>query len=156
MTPKMFAVLVATTLAAFGTGSSIGQTAGPSGGSQGGSVGSSGGSQATTTSTTTSSTGVATTTRTTHKHKAAASKKYKGEITSVDPTAKSFVVKQTTGDLTLKVNDKTKYSKGKTWDDVKVGGNVWGTYKNDGTDNWALSVYWTKAGAAKAPKTGSR
>jgi hypothetical protein len=113
----------------------------------------------TTTSTTSSSTGAATTTttKTTHKHKAAAAKKYKGDVKSVDATAQSFVVNQAKktqpleAEITLKVNAKTKYSKGHTFADLKAGDNVWGTYKNDGTDNWALSVYWAKA--PKAPKT---
>jgi hypothetical protein len=111
----------------------------------------------TTTSTTTSSTGTtgATATKTTKHHKAAASKRYKGEVASVDATAKSFVVHPAKGaDMTLKVNDKTTYSpKGKGWDDVKAGATVSGGYKNDGTDNWATSV---KVGATMAPaaKTG--
>jgi hypothetical protein len=114
----------------------------------------------TTTSTTTTATGTTgattTTTKTTKHHKkAAASKKYKGEVASVDATAKSFVVHPAKGaDVTLKVNDKTKYSKGHTWDDVKAGAAVSGSYKNDGTDNWATTVNFPKAAAAPAAKTG--
>jgi hypothetical protein len=116
----------------------------------------------TTTSTTTSSGGAATTTTTKttggHKHKAPAAKKYKGTVSGVDQTAKSFKVAScpTCQDLiTIKVNDKTKYlPKGTTWDDVKDGAKVSGTYKNDGTDNWALVVHIWKEKAPKAPKTG--
>jgi hypothetical protein len=113
----------------------------------------------TTTSTTTAATGTtgATTTTTTTKpakhHKAAATKRYKGEVASVDATAKSFVVHPKKGaDVTLKVNDKTKYAKGQTWDDVKAGASASGSYKNDGTDNWATSV--KVAAAPAAAKTG--
>jgi hypothetical protein len=116
----------------------------------------------TTTSTTTTPTGAATTTTTKttggKHHKAPAAKKYKGEVKSVDATAQSFVVNQATktqpleADITLKVNAKTKYyPKGKKFEDLKAGDNVWGTYKNDGTDNWALSVRWAKAPKAAAP-----
>jgi hypothetical protein len=117
----------------------------------------------TSTTTTTTPTGAATTTTTKttggKHHKAAAAKKYKGDVKSVDATGMSFVVNQAKktqpleAELTLKVNAKTKYSKGKTFADLKAGDNVWGTYKNDGTDNWALSVYWAKAPKAASPKT---
>ncbi len=116
------------------------------------------------TSTTTSgSTGTTTTTTKTTKKKAAAHHTYKGTVASVDATAKSFVVHPAKGaDVTLKVNDKTTYSpKGKGWDDVKADAKVSGSYHNDGTDNWALSVkFWPepKAKAEKAPaaKSGSK
>jgi hypothetical protein len=114
----------------------------------------------TTTSTTTSSaTGTGTTTTTTKstkKHSAAAHKSYKGTVASVDATAKSFVVHPAKGaDITLKVNDKTKYSPaGKGWDDVKVDAKVSGTYHNDGTDNWALTVKFWPEKAAKPAKSG--
>jgi Ni/Co efflux regulator RcnB len=109
-----------------------------------------------TTATPTGTTSATTTTKTTKHHKkAAATKKYKGEVASVDATAKSFVVHPAKGDdVTLKVNDKTKYSKGHTWDDVKAGAAVSGSYKNDGTDNWAITVNFPKAAAAPAAKTG--
>jgi hypothetical protein len=117
----------------------------------------------TTTSTTTATTGTSgattetkTTTKTAKHHKAAAAKHYKGEVASVDATAKSFVVHPAKGaDITLKVNDKTKYSpKGKGWDDVKAGAAVSGGYKNDGTDNWATSVKFAAEKAAAPAKTG--
>jgi len=97
-----------------------------------------------------------TTTKTTKHHKAAAAKRFKGEVASVDATAKSFVVHPAKGaDVTLKVNDKTTYSpKGKTWDDVKAGAAVSGGYKNDGTDNWATSVKFAAEKAAAPAKTG--
>jgi uncharacterized transporter YbjL len=109
----------------------------------------------TTTSTTTSSTGAATTTTTksTHKKKAAKSHSVKGSVASVDATAKSFVVHPAKGeDVTVKVNDKTKYSKGKTWDDVKADAKVTVSYHNDGTDNWALKVTFAAEPKAKAAK----
>jgi hypothetical protein len=115
-----------------------------------GTLGPAGGSSGAAATTTTKTTG--------HKHKAAATK-YKGYLTGVDQTAKSFNVASTpesTDVLTLKVNDKTRYSpKGTGWDDVKVGAKVSGTYKNDGTDNWALTVHFWKEKAAKAAKGGT-
>jgi hypothetical protein len=90
--------------------------------------------------------------------KAAASKSYSGTIASVDATGKSFVVHPAKGaDMTIKVNDKTMYHpKGKTWDDVKADAKVHGKYKNDGTDNWAVTVDFPVAKAAAAPaKTGT-
>jgi len=109
----------------------------------------------TTTSTTTSApTGTTTTTTTTKPHhkKAAAHKSVKGTVASVDAATQSFVVHPAKGDdVTLKVNKNTKYyPKGKTWDDVKVGCKVTCTYKNDGTDNWAITVHITSC-----PKTGA-
>jgi hypothetical protein len=121
--------------------------------------GGSGGGQTTTSTTTSSSTGTGTTTttKTTKKHTAAAHKSYKGTVASVDATAKSFVVHPAKGaDITLKVNDKTKYSpKGKGWDDVKADAKVSGSYHNDGTDNWALTVkFWPEKAAKPAKTTG--
>jgi hypothetical protein len=125
-------------------------------------VGVTGPGTSTTTSTTTSSTGAATTTTTkTHKKKATGHS-VKGTVASVDTTVKSFVVHPAKGaDVTVKVNDKTKYSpKAKTWDDVKADAKVTVSYHNDGTDNWALTVkFWpeAKAKAAKpAAATGKR
>jgi hypothetical protein len=67
---------------------------------------------------------------------------YKGIVVSLDSTSESFVVHPAKGeDVTLKVNDKTKYSpKGKGWDDIKVHAKVSGSYRNDGSDHWALTV----------------
>jgi hypothetical protein len=97
-----------------------------------------------------------------HKHKAAAATKYNGYVSGADQSAKSFNVSScpTCQDvLTLKVNDKTRYlPKGNTWDDVKAGAKVSGTYQSDGTDNWALTVRFWKEKAAKpaaaTPKAG--
>jgi hypothetical protein len=121
----------------------------------GGTAATSGTSTTTTSTTATSGTGGTTTsTTTTHKaHKAKkASHTYKGTVASVDATAQSFVVHSASAkvaDVTLKVNAKTKYSPaGKGWDDVKVDAKVSGSYKNDGTDNWAVTV---KFAADKAP-----
>jgi hypothetical protein len=114
----------------------------------------------TTTSTTTSSSGAGTATTTTKTtHKKAVHCTFKGTVASVDATAKSFVVHPAKGDdVTLKVNDKTKYSpKGKTWDDVKADAKVSGTCKKDGADTWAVSVkFWPapKAKAEPAAKSG--
>jgi hypothetical protein len=110
----------------------------------------------TTTSTTTSNTGAAATTTTTTKthKKKAAGHSVKGAVASVDATGKSFVVHPAKGaDVTVKVNDKTKYSpKGKTWDDVTADAKVTVSYHNDGTDNWALTVKFWPAAKAKAAK----
>ena len=109
----------------------------------------------TTTSTTTSSTGAATTTTTkAHKKSGAKHCTYKGTVASVDATAKSFVVHPAKGDdVTLKVNDKTKYSpKGKGWDDVKADAKVSGACKKDGADTWATSVKFAAEKKAKAAK----
>ena len=116
------------------------------------------GTSTTTTTQTTGTTGTAATTTTTTKSKGkhhAANKSYHGTVASVDATAKSFVVHPAKGaDLTLKVNDKTKYSpKGKGWDDVKADAKVSGSYHNDGTDNWAVTVKFAPEPKAKAPKT---
>lgn len=76
---------------------------------------------------------------------------YKGTVASVDAAAKSFVVHPAKGaDVTLKVNDKTKYPKGKSWDDVKANAKVSATFRNDGTDNWALTVHFTAEKAKPA------
>ncbi len=115
----------------------------------------------TTTTTTSAATGTGTTTTTKAKTKHATHCTYKGTVASVDATAKSFVVHPAKGDdVTLKVNDKTTYSKGKSWDDVKADAKVSGTCHKDGADNWAVSVHFpamAKAKAEKAPaaaKTG--
>jgi len=110
----------------------------------------------TTTSTTSSSTPSGTTTTTTKTHKKVAHCTFKGTVASVDATGKSFVVHPTKGDdVTLKVNDKTKYGKGHTWDDVKADAKVSGTCKKDGADSWAVSVKFLPAPKAKAePKSG--
>jgi hypothetical protein len=102
-----------------------------------------------------STTGTPTTTTTTTKHDASHNPAVRGSVASVDPTAKSFAVHPKKGsDVTVKVNDKTRYTpKGKTWDDVKQGENVSVTYHNDGTDNWAVTVHFWAAKASKASKT---
>jgi hypothetical protein len=104
--------------------------------------------------------GTGTTTTTIHtKHPHAAGRYYKGKVVSADAAAMSFFVHPATGaDVTLKVNDKTKYRpQGKGWDDVKAGAAVSGTYKNDGTDNWATTVRFpAPAAAAPAAKTTGR
>ena len=100
-----------------------------------------------------------TATTTTKTHKKAAHCTFKGAVASVDATGKSFVVHPAKGDdVTLKVNDKTTYGKGKTWDDVKADAMVSGTCKKDGADTWAVSVkFWPakKAKAEAAPKSGN-
>jgi hypothetical protein len=93
----------------------------------------------------------------THKKKAAKSHSVKGTVASVDATAKSFGVHPAKGeDVTVKVNDKTKYSKGKTWDDVKADAKVTVSYHNDGTDNWALKVTFAAEPKAKAEKAAPK
>jgi hypothetical protein len=78
----------------------------------------------------------------------------RGTVASVDATAKSFAVHPAKGeDVTVKVNDKTKYlPKGKTYDDVKADARVTVSYHNDGTDNWALTVKFAAEPKAKAEK----
>lgn len=114
---------------------------------------------------TTGTAGAATTGTTGGHHKggkhAAKNKRVAGTVASVDATGKSFVVHPAKGaDVTLKVNDKTKYSpKGKGWDDIKADEHVSATYKNDGTDNWAVTVHiggGKKAAAPAAAKTTGR
>lgn len=83
---------------------------------------------------------------------------FKGTISSVDSTAKSFTVYLAKGrDLVLKVNDKTKYSpKGRGWDDITADVRVTGTYRTDGTDNWAITIHLsTPRASAGTAKTGS-
>jgi len=112
-----------------------------------------------TTGATTGTTGA--TTGTGHKaHKATKAAKHKtvkGTIASVDATAKSFVVHPAKGaDVTVKVNDKTKYTPKGDWDEIKADVKVTVTYHNDGTDNWALTIHFAATKAAKpaaAPKT---
>ncbi len=101
-----------------------------------------------------STTGTTTKTTTTTKHHAK-NPSVHGTIASVDATAKSFVVHPKSGsDVTVKVNDKTRYTpKGKSWDDVKQGDAVSVTYHNDGTDNWAVTVHWPTMKASKASKS---
>ncbi len=115
----------------------------------------------TTTSTTSTSTPSGTTTTTTKTHKkSAAHCTFKGTIVSTDPTGKSFVVHPAKGDdVTLKANDKTKWSPKATCtlDGLKAGDKVSGTCKKDGADSWAVSVKcWPapKAKAEAAPKSG--
>jgi len=112
----------------------------------------------TTTSTTASTTGTGTATTTTKAkgHKGAKHCTYSGTVASVDATAKSFVVHPKKGeDVTLKVNDKTKYSpKGKTWDDVKADAKVIGTCKKDGADTWGVTIKFAAEKKATAA-TGS-
>jgi uncharacterized protein YdeI (BOF family) len=106
------------------------------------------------TATTATPTGTTTTTTKTTKHKAAKCS-YKGTVSVVGD--KTFTVHPATGDdVVLKVNDKTKYyPKGKTWDDVKVDAKVWGVCHKDGADNWAVSVHFSAAKAAKTPAAKS-
>lgn len=108
------------------------------------------------TGTTTSTTTTTSTSAPAKTHHAAAKCSYKGTVASVDATAKSFVVHPAKGDdMTLKVNDKTKYMpKGKTWDDVKVDAKVSGACHKDGADDWAVSVHIWAPKAAPAAKSG--
>jgi hypothetical protein len=97
-------------------------------------------------STGTSSTGTATSGVKGSKHPkgGSAAKTAKGDIASVDDANKSFVLHPKTGsDWTFKTNEKTSYwvgSKKGSWSDVKAGVDATVTYKNDGTDNWAIRV----------------
>ena len=95
-----------------------------------------------------------------HAKHAAAHKTYKGTVASVDAANKSFVVHPAKGDdVTLKVNDKTRYTpKGKcSWDDVKADAKVSGTFKKDGADTWAVTIKcWPeKASKTTGAKTGA-
>jgi hypothetical protein len=129
-------------------------------------AGSGAGSGAAAGSGSTASSGTTTTTTTTtapakggkHHGGGAKAKTYRGTVASVDQAGKSFVVHPAKGaDVTLKVNDKTKYSpKGKGWDDVKADAKVSGAYKNDGTDNWATTVHFAAEKKPAAAKTTSK
>jgi hypothetical protein len=79
----------------------------------------------------------------------------KGTIESADATAKSFVIHTAKGaDVTVKVNDKTKYGpKGRGWDDVKAGAKVAVIYHSAGTDNRATTVHIAPLAAAAAAKS---
>jgi hypothetical protein len=60
-------------------------------------------------------------------------------------------------DVTVKINDKTKITpKGKTADDIKANARVTVTYRNDSTDNWAVTVHFFPEKKAIAPKTTGR
>jgi hypothetical protein len=113
----------------------------------------------TTTSSTTSSTGAGTTTTTTttktHKKKAVHCT-FKGSVVSTDATGKSFVVHPAKGDdVTVKTNEKTKWSpKTCTFDGLKAGDKVSGTCKKDGADTWAVSVKCWPAPKEPAAKSG--
>jgi len=108
----------------------------------------------TTTSSTTGTSGTTTTTTKTHKKSTHKKCTYSGTVASVDATAKSFTVHPKKGeDVTLKVNDKTKYiPTSKTWDDVKADAKVSGTCKKDGADTWAVTVKFAAEKKAKAAK----
>ena len=52
-----------------------------------------------------------------------------GKVTAVDATAKTITVKSRKGEVTLSIDDKTKFSKNKTISDVKVGDWMFAKYK---------------------------
>ncbi len=52
-----------------------------------------------------------------------------GEVTAVDTAANTITVKGKKGEVTLTVDEKTKFHKGKTIADVKVGDKVAAGYK---------------------------
>lgn len=52
-----------------------------------------------------------------------------GEVTAVDAAAKTLTVKGKKREVTLTIDDKTRFHKGKTLDDVKVGDKVSAKYK---------------------------
>jgi hypothetical protein len=93
------------------------------------------------------------------KHKGYGLHSYKGYVSGVDQTAKSFNLSScpTCQDIfVIWPNEKTKYSpKGKSWDDVTVGAHVSGKYKTADDKNWALTVHFWK-GKHAAAKTGAR
>lgn len=110
------------------------------------------GTSTTTTTSTTASTGTTT-------HHKPAHKMFKGTVASVDCANNTFTVHPAKGaDMVMKTNDKTKWApKGKTCADITQGGKITGTYHNDGTDNWALSVHvWPNTTATAPAKTGSK
>lgn len=53
-----------------------------------------------------------------------------GEVTAVDAVAKTLTVKGKKGEVTLTVDDKTKFHKGKTLADLKVGDKLGAKYKD--------------------------
>jgi hypothetical protein len=63
---------------------------------------------------------------------------YKGTITSVDATGMKVMVKGAKGDMTLMVNDKTKFKGGKSLSDFAVGDKITGSYMKD--DSGAMTA----------------
>jgi len=51
-----------------------------------------------------------------------------GEVTAVDPAAKTLTIKGKKGEVVLTTTDKTKFAKGKTLADVKVGDKLTAKY----------------------------
>ncbi len=51
-----------------------------------------------------------------------------GEVTAVDATAKTLTIKGKEGEVLLTTTDKTKFAKGKTLADVKVGDKLTAKY----------------------------
>ena len=71
-----------------------------------------------------------------------------GEVTAVDAKAMTLTVKGKKGDVALTANDKTKFAKGKTLADVKVGDKAMVVYSETDGKMVAKSVM-SKAAAAK-------
>lgn len=78
---------------------------------------------------------------------AAGATQFQGKITAVDKESKMVTVKDSAGKMhKLHIGDTTKLTKGSTssdsatWDDLKVGMEVRGTHKMQGTMNHAETV----------------
>lgn len=83
--------------------------------------------------------------------KKAAPKTVSGEVAAVDAKAMTVTVKGKKGDVAITVDDKTKFEKGKTLADVKVGDKATVKYTEADGKNVAKSVT-VKAAKKKAEK----
>lgn len=85
--------------------------------------------------------------------KKAAAKQITGEVTAVDAKANTITVKSKKAEVTVTVDDKTKFMpKGKTMADVKAGEKVMVKYTEAEGKNTAKSVKIEAAKKAKAEK----
>jgi len=67
-------------------------------------------------------------------------KHLRGKVTAVDATAKTMTIKSRKDEVTLSIDDKTKFSKDKTIADVNVGDWVFAKYKEMDGNLVALKV----------------
>jgi Na+-transporting methylmalonyl-CoA/oxaloacetate decarboxylase gamma subunit len=79
------------------------------------------------------------------KHAKKAGHSVRGEVTAVDATANTLTVKGKTGESTFTTDEKTKFPKGKTLADVKVGDKLTVKYSETDGKMVATSVMMKKA-----------
>ncbi len=75
-----------------------------------------------------------------------------GEVVAVDAKAMTLTVKGKKGEVVLSTDDKTKFAKGKTLADVKVGDKATVKYAETDGKNVAKSVAFKAAAAKKETK----